>query len=107
MKWKKYWDKVSEYKRILEILDDYWIYCEDEGFVSVEMMFVKKNGECQLKHIKWKNPNLTENDKKAMKSCWIPKVAKTVREYFTGSGLIRAKDVALPIRCLADVEEEE
>ena len=38
-----------EYDRILEILDDYWIYEPNEYAVSVEMKFVKANGEYQVK----------------------------------------------------------
>ena len=54
---KKPWKDSYEYKRILEILDTYWL-CEAEEFrVRVQMDFVKANGEVQGKCIIWQNPN--------------------------------------------------
>lgn len=44
-----------EYDRILEILDDYWISEPNEYAVSVEMRFVKANGEHQVKRLRWHN----------------------------------------------------
>lgn len=55
---KKYWDKSYEYLRIMEILDDYWLTEPEEKEVSVEMHFLKANGERQDKLITWCNPNM-------------------------------------------------
>lgn len=57
---KRYWQKEYEYKRILEILDDYWLTAKDEARVMCEMHFLKSNGEFQKKQITWVNPNLNK-----------------------------------------------
>lgn len=44
-----------EYKRILEILYDYWLDEPEEDRVVVELHFYKGNEE-QHKRICWKNP---------------------------------------------------
>lgn len=52
----KYWDKSREYKRIMEILDDYWITEPNEDYVKIKMAFIKGE-EFQTKHITWRrNP---------------------------------------------------
>ena len=58
MSCKKYWDHSREYERILEILDDYWTTQKDEAVVDIDMKFVHKNGECQMKHIRWRHPDI-------------------------------------------------
>lgn len=47
----------SAYKRILEILDEYWLSEPEELAVCVSMEFLKANGENQAKEIRWVNPN--------------------------------------------------
>lgn len=42
-----------EYKRIMEILDDYWLSEPDEERVVVEMHFYKGDGQEQHKRIIW------------------------------------------------------
>ena len=64
---KKYWRQEYKYKRIMEILDDYWLTEPDELFVRVSMKFIKANGERQGKLIKWKNPNYERKDGKVPK----------------------------------------
>lgn len=54
---KRYWENEYEYKRILEILDDYWLTSKDEILVTVEMQFLKSGHEFQKKRIIWRNPN--------------------------------------------------
>lgn len=54
--------RTWQYKRILEILDDYWLTEPDEEYVSVNMYFRKANGEEQCKTIVWKKPD--ENPKR-------------------------------------------
>lgn len=51
-----------EYDRILEILDDYWIYEPNEYAVSVEMKFVKANGEYQVKCLRWYNRDIDASE---------------------------------------------
>lgn len=51
------WEKDYRYKRILEILHDYWLSEPDEFRVRVHMDFIKANGETQSKEIYWQNPN--------------------------------------------------
>lgn len=57
-----------EYDRILEILDDYWISEPNEYAVSVEMRFVKANGESQIKHLRWRNPDLDASEEAIQKA---------------------------------------
>lgn len=45
--------KTWQYKRILEVLNEYWINEPDEKKVIVDMSFEKENGETQHKHIVW------------------------------------------------------
>lgn len=52
----KTWENTYEYRRILEILDDYWLSEPDEDKVVITMEFYKGN-ECQKKQIRWINPN--------------------------------------------------
>lgn len=54
---------TSEYQRILEILDDYWLSEQDEYSVDVDMHFVHGNGEEQFKHIRWINDQLEPRGK--------------------------------------------
>lgn len=50
---KKRWENTYEYRRILEILDDYWLSEPYEDWVKVKMAFVKGN-EYQTKYITWR-----------------------------------------------------
>ena len=47
---------------ILRHLEEYWLTEPDELFVSVEMKFVKANGEYQMKYVNWFNPNYEVDD---------------------------------------------
>lgn len=49
------WGRCYEFRRILQILWDYWISEKDEEFVYVEMYFRQKNGMEQGKRITWVN----------------------------------------------------
>ena len=53
----RHWKNEYEYQRILEVLEDYWVTEPEEKEVVVDMHFRKANGECQDKHIIWRNPN--------------------------------------------------
>ncbi len=53
---KRWWDKSYEYRRILEILDDYWLTEKDEEVVKVRMYFKKSDGQEQEKVIIWRTP---------------------------------------------------
>lgn len=50
------WRKTWQYKRILEVLNDYWLTCPDEEFVEVKMYFRNERGEEQTKDIVWAKP---------------------------------------------------
>ena len=52
------WENSYEYKRILEILDDYWLSEPEEVSVRVEMHFEHADGQKQDKVIEWHNPSL-------------------------------------------------
>lgn len=47
-----------EYRRIIEVLDDYWLTVPDEELVVVEMHFYKADGQEQHKRISWKNRDI-------------------------------------------------
>jgi hypothetical protein len=64
------WKDCYEYKRIIEILNDYWGTEPDEDLVRVEMAFLKSNGESQRKCILWRNPNTEEGRKDRINSAW-------------------------------------
>lgn len=56
METKRFWTNTWQYKRIMEILDDYWLTEPEEDFVQVDMDFIK-GGEFQTKRIAWiRNP---------------------------------------------------
>jgi len=61
---KKIWKDTWKYKRILEILDDYWLSQPDEYKVRVQMEFIHSSGEKQRKVIQWQNPNYTDDTQK-------------------------------------------
>lgn len=51
------WRNTQEYKRILDILEDYWITEMYEDYVDVKMVFIK-GGEFQTKRVTWeRNPS--------------------------------------------------
>ena len=52
------WKKSYQYKRIIEVLEAYWLSEPDEAFVCVQFDFIKANGEYQRKYIRWFNPNM-------------------------------------------------
>ena len=54
---KKIWKDEYEYKRLLEILDAYWLTEPDEERVHILLHFRHKNGETQDKSLVWQNPN--------------------------------------------------
>lgn len=54
---KKHWKDSWQYKRILELLDEYWLTEPDELAVYVQLDFVKADGQNQGKAILWMNPN--------------------------------------------------
>ncbi len=49
---KKYWINSWEYRRIMQILEDYWLTEEHEDLVDIRMLFIKGN-EYQTKQIRW------------------------------------------------------
>lgn len=51
------WRNTQEYKRILDILEDYWITEMYEDYVDVKIVFIK-GGEFQTKRVTWeRNPS--------------------------------------------------
>ena len=53
---KNNWKNTWQYKRIIEILEEYWLREPEEDYVRVDMYFRKGNEE-QAKCIQWTNPN--------------------------------------------------
>lgn len=53
---KKYWINSWEYRRIMQILEDYWLTEEHEDLVDIRMLFIKGN-EYQTKQIRWIRPD--------------------------------------------------
>ena len=52
----KHWKNEYEYQRILEILEAYWLEEPEEEQVTIDMHFLKSDGQEQHKHITWRNP---------------------------------------------------
>lgn len=50
------WKESTEYQRVLEILNDYWIDEPEERQVTVCMTFRHCDGSVQNKRITWTNP---------------------------------------------------
>ena len=50
----------------MEILDDYWLSEPDEAYVSIDMEFLKSDGQYQQKRIVWWNPNMDSEKTIAM-----------------------------------------
>jgi len=55
MKKRLPWKDSPEYKRLLEILKEYWLSEPDEAEVTIQMMFKKQDGQEQEKVIHWVN----------------------------------------------------
>lgn len=53
-----YWSDTDQYRRILEILDAYWLSEKNELKVRVRMDFIHADGSTQSKCIMWRNPDL-------------------------------------------------
>lgn len=70
MSGRKGWKSCYEYKRVLEILSEYWGTEPDEDVVMITMKFLKSNGESQRKDIVWFNPNTSDGRNKRMKDAW-------------------------------------
>lgn len=93
------WEKDYRYKRILEILHDYWLSEPDEFRVRVHMDFIKANGETQSKEIWWQNPNYECSNQKEPEIIDITELAKKSgyeiymeeKEAFFNTGKIRRK----------------
>ena len=69
---RRWWKDTGQYKRILEILEDYWVTEKDEFRVRVSMDFIKANGETQTKQITWQNPNYyCETQPESLEECVI------------------------------------
>lgn len=62
----KNWKKCSQFQRLMEILDDYWLSEPDEAYVSIDMEFMKSDGQYQQKRIVWWNPNMDSEKTSAM-----------------------------------------
>ena len=62
---KQYWKNEYEYKRVLEILEDYWLTEKDEAYVRIQLDFAHRDGQTQGKCIRWYNPNLSYEDRRA------------------------------------------
>ena len=65
---KKYWTDSYEYKRIQEILNDYWLTEPEEDKVVVKMEFYKGD-QWQGKQITWNNPNRREKENEEIQ--WV------------------------------------
>ena len=67
---RKPWKYCYEYKRILDILNDYWLTEPNEDVVEVDMRFLHSNGESQAKSIIWRNPKTREGREERIKNAW-------------------------------------
>ena len=60
---RNYWKDDYTYKRILGILNDYWIDEPEEAVVKIDMYFEHANGETQEKSLTWRNPELVKEQR--------------------------------------------
>ena len=73
------WRDSNQYKRILEILADYWLDEPDEAEVIVNMTFRKADGQEQAKRIVWRNPDM-KSDPCEMRSVPFKKLSEVKRK---------------------------
>lgn len=59
------WTDSWQYKRLMEVIEEYWLTQPEEARVEVDLHFLHQNGETQEKHIIWINPNLNELSERA------------------------------------------
>lgn len=52
----RHWENTTAYKKIMEILDDYWLCESNEKKVEVTLRFLHEDGRYQEKRIRWINP---------------------------------------------------
>ena len=71
------WRRSNQYRRIQEILEDYWLSEPDEAEVVICMTFRHSDGSVQNKHIIWKNPNI--KSKQPHKAAPIKKLSEVGR----------------------------
>lgn len=71
------WRRSNQYRRIQEILEDYWLSEPDEVEVVVCMNFIKADGQTQSKRIIWRNPNV--KSKQPHKATPIKKLSEVGR----------------------------
>ena len=71
------WRRSNQYRRIQEILEDYWLSEPDEVEVVVCMNFIKADGQTQSKRIIWRNPNV--KSKQPHKAAPIKKLSEVGR----------------------------
>lgn len=81
MERRKHWKESYEYRRILEILDFYWLSQPNELKVRVSMDFVKADGQTQRKTLIWLNPNYEFIEKKPFFS-GIVRLSDVNEQYF-------------------------
>lgn len=57
---KKIWKDEYVYKRLLEILDAYWLTEPNEAAVNIMLHFRHRDGQTQEKVLTWRNPNMQD-----------------------------------------------
>ena len=60
---KQKWKDTYQYKRIQEILNDYWLSEPNESEVIIDMFFRHTDGQTQRKIIRWQNPAICSHFK--------------------------------------------
>lgn len=56
----RYYKDSWQYKRLMQILDDYWLTVPDEKRVEIRITFLKADGQTQEKTIIWNNPKYAQ-----------------------------------------------
>ena len=62
------WRSSKEYRRIQEILEDYWVNEPNERQVTICMTFVKADGQTQSKRIVWNNPRFRKQETRKLRT---------------------------------------
>lgn len=77
------WSKSDEYKRIQEILNDYWLNEPNEKQVQVVMTFQHMDGSEQTKSVVWRNPNVRPDPSKRTRK------QNTMQDYYKAGAMYR------------------
>ena len=60
------WRNTEQYRRMMELLDEYWLDDPSEAYVDAVFTFVNKDGQRRTAHVWWNNPSMAGWTQKAV-----------------------------------------